>query len=382
MQLKKLEFSEHLGSPNEWVLDKASFGQINLIVGKNSSGKTRLLNVINGLARVLRGRKDLWQSGNYKATFQDGASEYLYTLEINNYEVTSETYSVNDKQLLRRGENGEGSIYAVELAQEIKFQVPTNKVAATARQDSIQHPFLKPLSDWANSVRHYLFGSEFGKNRAILLQDLQSGEATDSEESDIDPQEVSKQYKKGFDKFGEAFDEAILRDMEILGYPCSDVGLGPAPVPLKSQPPVAFLFVQEKTLKGLTTQLTMSQGMFRALALTIQFNYTTLNNQENACILIDDIGEGLDFRRSTALIEMLVERCKQARIQLFMTTNDRFVMNGVPLEYWSIVNRNGNRVRLINKDNSEEKFSEFKYIGLSNFDFFSSEYYEDEKPDA
>ena len=56
-----------------------------------------------------------------------------------------------------------------------------------------------------------------------------------------------------------------------------------------------------------------------------------------------------------------------------MTTNDRFVMNGVPLDYWGVVVRDGCHVRLLNIRNSRKLFSEFSEFGLNNFDFFSRE---------
>ena len=58
-----------------------------------------------------------------------------------------------------------------------------------------------------------------------------------------------------------------------------------------------FLYVQEDGLKSVTEQLEISQGMFRALSLFIQINYAILSDQPS-CIIIDDIGEGLDFQRS------------------------------------------------------------------------------------
>ena len=93
-------------------------------------------------------------------------------------------------------------------------------------------------------------------------------------------------------------------------------------------------------------------------------------------MLIDDIGEGLDFERSTALIKLLIDKAKESAVQLIMTTNDRFTMNSVPLEYWSVIHRVGGKCRVFNYDNSRKIFDEFVYTGLSNFDFFATEFYE------
>ena len=92
---------------------------------------------------------------------------------------------------------------------------------------------------------------------------------------------------------------------------------------------LACLWVKEEELSSETEQNDISQGMFRALSLIIQLNYLAISSKPS-CILIDDIGEGLDHERSCALIDLLISKAKKSQIQLIMTTNDRFVMNKVP----------------------------------------------------
>ena len=48
MQLRNLEYQEHVGDPREWSLAPTEFTNVTLVVGKNASGKTRLLNVLSG----------------------------------------------------------------------------------------------------------------------------------------------------------------------------------------------------------------------------------------------------------------------------------------------------------------------------------------------
>jgi energy-coupling factor transporter ATP-binding protein EcfA2 len=92
-------------------------------------------------------------------------------------------------------------------------------------------------------------------------------------------------------------------------------------------------------------------------------------------ILIDDIGEGLDFERSTKLIEILIELAeKNDSIQLIMSTNDRYVMNKVPFKYWQLIDRKGSECKVYNYQNSREIFEEFKYTGLNNFDFLATDF--------
>src|SRR5690606_5922196 len=110
------------------------------------------------------------------------------------------------------------------------------------------------------------------------------------------------------------------------------------------------------------------------LAVVIEINYI-LERNNSGCVLIDDIGEGLDYERSSSLIELIIDRISGTGKQVIMTTNDRFVMNNIPLDYWQIMDRSSHRVKIYNQADSGKVFEEFAYIGLSNFDCFKSKYF-------
>jgi hypothetical protein len=133
------------------------------------------------------------------------------------------------------------------------------------------------------------------------------------------------------------------------------------------------LYIKEADLNSVTEQAEISQGMFRALSLFIQINYSLLASKPS-CIVIDDIGEGLDYQRSSSIIKILIEKAETGLVQLIMSTNDEFIMNGVPIEYWSLIERTPGSAKLHNIYNSREKIEEFKFIGLNNFDLFTSEF--------
>ena len=124
----------------------------------------------------------------------------------------------------------------------------------------------------------------------------------------------------------------------------------------------------------------MSQGMYRVLALLVNINYLLLK-KASTCVIIDDIGEGLDFERSCKLISLLRQKAQDSNVQIIMSTNDRFVMNEVPLTEWTVLHRVGSVVHVSNYHNSKEKFDEFKFTGLSNFSFFEMDYLADQGED-
>jgi hypothetical protein len=294
-----------------------------------------------------------------------------YQLKYEEEQVIEERFSIADEIKLERGDGGEGEIWTEELGRRIRFQTPTSELAAVARRDAIQHSFLEPLYSWGDSLRHYQFGTALGKDHlAVLVK-----QNDEKKVNELDSNTVVALFRQAEKEFGEDFKYTIIQDMHQLGYYITKVGVR-VPVSLRvSGLPgeVVGLFVQERELPGITDQHSMSQGMFRAFSLLLQVNYSKMAGK-SSCILIDDIGEGLDFDRSCRLIDLMREKARTSDIQLILSTNDRFVMNRVPLEEWSVLQRNGNHVRVLNYINSRELFEEFKFTGLSNFSFLEMDF--------
>ena len=373
MRLKRISYKEFEGRDQEWILNGLTLGKSNLLVGRNATGKTRTLNVISGLANMLTRRQTMFGSADYTALFDNAGKEVLYTLKIVDGSVVREALVIDGTAKLDRCEGGEGTIFAEKAGYSMTFQAPTTELAAVARRDSIQHPFLQPLHDWGATVRHYHFGGHFGKDRFFVF--VPSGTSQVAPEiDDYDETQIAVLFRNAVKEFGESnFKQALLRDLENIDYPARDVGIGP-PHSFRGMPSEAVgLWIQEKGLKSRTDQDTMSQGMFRVLSLLILANYLVLAKKAG-CILVDDIGEGLDFGRSCQLIDLLREKAEQSAIQLVVSTNDKFVMNRVPLEEWSVLQRRGGEVRVLNVANSRELFEEFKFTGLSNFSFLEMDF--------
>lgn len=377
MQVRSLTYSEHLEDARAWTLEKSSFGSINLMVGRNASGKTRFINVLNGISTIIGGKnKQLFESGSYDVIFADGKHRYRYILRLEGRKISRETLSLNSKELLDRDSSGAGFIWGEALKTSIEFKIQPTDVVAVVRRDSIQHPFLEPLHQWASSIRRYAFGSELGQ-KSIYAYNIDAAENTTSEARyppSTEPEKVIELYVAGFKNFSHRFDEMILADLKRIGYDCEEVGADPFPdLRLPNAIPI-MMHVKERSLPGRTRQFEMSMGMYRVLALLVNLNYSILTEQAS-CVLIDDIGEGLDFERSSQLIKLVIEKCRRHKFQLFMTTNDRFVMNDVDLKYWHIVERDSNVVRMIDFRQSRKRFEEFRFLGLNNFDFFASKAY-------
>jgi energy-coupling factor transporter ATP-binding protein EcfA2 len=370
MQLESITYAQFEGRPEEWSITGFSFGNINLIVGKNATGKSRTLNVITALGKLVSGEVKLtFKSGEYKVIFnKDGKKQKLtYVLKYEESNVIEEKLIVDSKIRLNRGPDGKGKIYAVKEGKDIDFQAPPSELACN-RRDSIQHPFFEDLYTWGKNLRHYYFGTQLGKSIYTIPK-----EGKEEEPNLKDAEQAVAIFNKGRKTYQNQFVDNVKTDMAKVGFNLDDIALG-LPISLTFERALfqpQGILVKESDLKGKTDQNEMSQGMFRALSLIIQLNYSLLASIPS-CILIDDIGEGLDYERSSALIKLLIDKAKNSHVQLIMSTNDRFVMNNVPLEYWSIMQRFSDHSEIYNYRNSRKWFEDFELTGLSNFDFFTS----------
>lgn len=377
MKLLKISYSENFGTGREWQLDEFELGSINLIVGKNATGKSRTLNVIKGFAGIVLNPRITYLSGKYEVTFKkkDG-EQFFYCIEFKNSEILKEQLTINHKVYVSRENEGKGTIRNAN-DEEVQFKIPLNE-PIICRRDEMQYPYLEELFDWASNTRHFRFNKEEGRLTLLINKDFDQ-KTLDQFEKETD--KVVFIFNLGINKYGEKFKKSVIRDFKEIGYNISDIRIDEI-VSVKVQSAgggsIKGLITQEDDLKCVTDQYAMSDGMFRALSVVIHLNYYVFDKLDGL-VLIDDIGEGLDFERAGRLIGLLINKSENKNIQLIMSTNDKFVMNKVDLKYWQIAKRDGKIVSYYNEKNSTEVFEEFKYMGLNNFDFFEMDFIDEIK---
>lgn len=376
MFLKKFSYIEfEKDEYKKWVLNPFSLNNINLFVGDNASGKSRTLKYIYQLSRILLSNRFALNSGKYNVEFYDPIESKTYTFKISfkDGSIENEELFVDERLLLSRILDGSGSIYNDVIDKNIEFKLPPNELIST-RRDELQYPFLEKLFSWASNVRHFRFSKEEEKNRLYLIDSnrtLSSG----FNHNNIANQSIEV-FRNGKALFKEQFVKNIIEDFNSIGYNINDINVGvlhgimiDSPIANK----LVGLRVFEIDRNAITDQSEMSDGMFRALSLIIHYNYYQLTNKP-LTVLVDDIGEGLDYNRSTNLIKLLIEKSVESNIQIIMSSNDKFVLNNTDLKYWQIVNRKANNVSIYNYNNCKEKFDEFRFLGLNNFDFYISDF--------
>lgn len=373
MKLHSITYTEYEDKEFAWKIDAIDFININLIVGKNSTGKSRVLRVVDGLARLLEGvrQPNGMITGDYVAVFKDSNSELIYSFQISDMKVVKESLVLDGVKKMNRGKGGKTSIWFEQQDLSIDVQIPEVHLAASARRDPDQHPFFEPLHEWAKTVKYF----EFSRLESHALTAFEGKVA--SEVVETGPLNLHLIIKFSKERWGRDFLRPVIDDMARIGYKITDFGLAPQkgmnlPLAMTNAPQAVYL-VEVGVPKRLM-QHEISNGMLRALATLIFLHYIRLL-KKGGILLIDDIGEGLDFERATKLLKILIEEAERGFIQLIMTTNDRFVMNEVPLSYWSVIQRTAGMVKVFNQRNHPVEFSEFEQYGFNNFDFFAKEFY-------
>jgi ABC-type multidrug transport system ATPase subunit len=373
MYLRTFSFKENAGKSIEWLIDNMSLGEINLMVGKNSSGKTRTLNALTDLVAMLKGRgTSATGPVSYELIFRNGEEFMKYELEYDLETIRMERLYMGEELVLERGEEGQGVIKyeSTPGAIFLEFEIPHDQPACYAKRDKLQHPFIEIIHGWAISLRRFDFSGDLGKTRYALKSSFEARE--------IDLSVTNSSLVPVINLAGERFPgfrDMVLEDMREIGYDMEDFGIIHFSERFGQVDQDRYaVYTTEAGLEKQVTQRDMSQGQFRAFSVLIQVNYYILCGHKGF-VIIDDIGEGLDFSRAKLLVQLLIRKARNAGIQLIMSTNDSFIMNAVDIEDWAVIMREGNKITLYNYENSKEIFEEFKFTGLNNFDFYASEFF-------
>lgn len=337
--------------------------RVNLIVGQNATGKTRVMNVLKHCAAQIAGKIPRLMTGSWTLTFEtsEKATFDVYC-DIADGEVREERITRNGETLLsRRGESGK--IKNDHNHETKSYEPPRNKLTLHVRRDKKEYPYLEDLFDWGDNYYGYMFASR-------RPNELLAGPGVESaplESLESVPHLLQEALGKGVAA------DAIISDMRRVGYLVEGISIKEL-LPLKA----LTVALREDGLPCEVEQTEISAGMYRALSTVVIVNF--LRHQQKPCTLaIDDIGEGLDYERSIKLIKLLLRKTEKSNIQLILTSNDRHLLNAVDVRSWNILERKGGKVRAFNYANSKEAFDDFAMTGLSNFDFLSGQMYKETK---
>lgn len=341
----------------EWLLDELSFGQMNLLVGKNASGKSRTLSSLSHFILLLSQREEmLTDTMEASISVESTTDNIKYILATKDSIVMREELWWNGKQYLNRTKDSTSLTTTNNNTDSLS--PPKNSLTMHVRRDTVLYPFFEMLIEWAENAYFINFGY-INYNRSITGNNIHNITTGIRRAVQMDLGQLFKALspiRKG----------NILANLKQIGFNVSSIKNHPV------EGQISKLKLVEDEV-GLLESRDLSQGMYRTLYILILIEYA-IQNRKTDTLLIDDLCEGLDYDRSLKLGKIIFSVCEKNDVQLIVTSNDGFLMDVIPLQYWNVLTRKGKHVSAINYENAPKLFNDFKFTGLSNFDFFSSDY--------
>ncbi len=333
---------------DDWIMDAIDLQELNLIVGKNASGKSRVLIVPTAFSEMITQYKPVL-FGNWEFTFITDDNRKIFYNVVNNKNTEIKEKLVVQEQIVLERKDGITNLYSETERVFEKISPPDDKLALHVRRDKKEYPFFENIVEWAEHTHAFKFGLVHSN---MLLENIITADDIPTLIKELD----------------EGLKNNIIHKFNKLGYDIEKIYA-------KLAGEKEALYIKEKNLENDLIQSQLSQGMFRALSLIV-FIYYLINKNKVRTIIVDDLCEGLDYDRATKLGKLLFEELQNKKIQFIASSNDSFLMDVVNIKYWNILARRNNAIKVYNYKNSQEKFDQFKYSGLSNFDLFSSDYLE------
>ena len=343
MKIISFEYSDY-----SWALDKVSFGNLNLIVGRNAVGKSKTLNAIVLFVRFLNGDVNAATPSHWcKVEFlTDDNTILTYGYDYTDGVITDETlYKGSDKIISRNKEQA--------FIGNTEVNPTANKLCVQSQRDTKNYPEFESIMQWAEKLKGYSF-SELSSTKSFEIPSLFSEK--------LDFSDVFETLDKNAEK-----KNFVIEKMKELDYEIEKIEL------FKLSEKYNIVLIKEHGVKTPLYSALLSNGMLRVLYIFAYIAY--LSTEQGArTLLVDDLGEGLDFSRSSKLSKIIFDYCEIHDIQLIVTSNDNFLMNAVNLDYWVILQRNGENTTGISKTTHPDMFLKFRKMGLNNFDMLSTDF--------
>lgn len=334
----------------DWILNKVELKKSNLIVGKNSAGKSKFLKALQKLFAVLSQSRQEGELFKFFAeiVLEDENDSIRYIIQYASDLVVHESLILNDKQIIDRFSN-KASINGETV------NPPEDKLLLHVRRDIQKNPEFEKIIKWAEDSVIDSFTNKNAVSEKVAHDVLSK---------------LSSQMKVHLVDMIRSIGFPVI-NVDTLDNHFNNKRAEKKSIEEKSSR-FPYILVEEENV-GLLLSDSISSGMFRTIILLILLEQF-ISLKRPALIAIDDVGEGLDYARATKVGKLLFEVCEKNNIQIIATSNEEFMMNIVDITQWNILVRKGKEVKSISSELCPDEFKSFKYSGLSNYDFFTSDF--------
>ena len=366
LKLLSVDYKERLldkrfNIKDNWSLTGLKLSPFTIITGLNSAGKTRTCNLIKDffLNKLLGYPKDL-RIGDHNVLLKT-SEDYSYRINIDI------SLDKNDNKVIKKDElhkiadgmstllYNRDKIYDMNLNKIVSYRPPKDSLTFHARRDEISYPYIEEIMREANNF-YFL---DFEELKIITVGKIIEKKL---------PKEILPSLTPAFFDLlvTKEIKNKILEEINLLGFAIKDISIEPIIIGNQKAP---MLFFKERGVKVPYDMIQASQGMNKIIFLIVILNLM----EDGSCILIDNLGDGLDYKRSMDIVPIIEEKSNNK--QIIMCTNNEILLNQTDIRNWNILHREGTKVRAFNYENNKDQLNKFADSGLSNYEYFMSKYY-------
>ena len=366
-RLESMEYTEWIGKRLNWKIKKFPLGELNLLLGDNAQGKTRLFNVINfihglhaGTRTVanpdFRGRCNMW--------FSAGSDEIVYNLKMRGKSVGaglvfSEVVTRNGEVLFDRSKRimiEEESGRCLE-----KFFLPEHLPAVSSIENTRDFITLNGLKDYLQRML-FLKANRFAAANIEVDADAMILNAKGSNISCVLAnwqRKMPSVYKEIVDTFRDTF--PFITKISIQEESVARTGIR-APM----------LIMKERNLGITVNQTEWSDGLLRAICqialVCTQFRNSDDHVVRPSLIVVDEVENGLDFNTLAKVVSHY--HSYSNIVQTFISTHSPLVCNMIHPKHWLLAKRKRATVQIFRPDHVEDIDSVRSVLKKDNWEFY------------
>jgi len=355
-------------STHHWTLTNLTFSKFTIIAGLNGTGKTKTCNVIrNTVMKIIEPMKVL-MVGNTDLTFnisENQSYKFMISIEedINRRRRINkeELYDVGETAVLFSRDNllfNRRVIYDATSKKHTDYSPPDDTLTFHVRRDKVSYPYIEEIITEMKKF-HFLDSEE---PPALAAGDISGGKSPTQLPIQILPSLTPLWYEKI--EPGKKIE--ILDDLNSLDFPIKNIFVKEIIIAGQRIP---MLYFEEEGVKGTYDFFQISSGMKKILFVIVFLHLI----EKGSCVLMDNVGDGLDFKRSVNILP-IIEKIAADK-QIIISTNNEILLNQTDIRNWNILFREGDIVKAYNYENSKEQLTKFANTGLSNYEYFQDKYF-------
>lgn len=332
MKFKSISATDKISG---WNVEDIQFNpMLTLLVGASGVGKTRILNLINGLCMTAKGYSS--NGFQWAVEFVQSGRNYMWEGEFelrNELTMTVPELKENKFVIIREQITENGQVIVSRSGDSFKYQgIELVKLDNTKSAVELlkEEPIIKPIyigfsqcyywNITDNSLKFSPFIDE-GRQRYTSSQIKALGHLSPLERLFLLRENKLKEFNLIFQKFHDIFPSVEKIDFKLAKTFNNTL--------------IPVLVIKEKNVPSLIAQNVISSGMMRTLLQII----TLVLANDGDVIMIDEFENGLGVNCINELADLIME--PEADIQVIMTSHHPYIINTIPVKNWKILTRNG-----------------------------------------